>query len=158
MTAAQAQSEGGDKRAAAKPDLGDSIALLMRAVDKGRESVLKPHGLNTMEFNLLRALKRSDRTATSLLDAMPVDASRISRLVAGLADKGLLRRRRLRNDRRTVMLRLTEQGERLTGQLQESVAAYEDGLVQGLGPKEQRAFYAAAERILANDAALRPKP
>ena len=55
---------------------------------------------------------------------MPTDPSRISRMVTKLVDMGLLRRRRLRNDRRIVMLRLTPEGNELTSQLVEQAQLY----------------------------------
>ena len=151
MAAGRGQARDKD----AGEDLGDRVATLAYAVERGREALLKPHGVTPMEFNLLRALQGKERTATDLVGALPVDASRISRLVAGLADKGLLRRRRMRNDRRTVKLRLTERGEALTDDLRERVRAHEERLVEGLNPAEARAFYSASGRMLANYAALR---
>ena len=93
-------------------------------------------------------------TATQMAQMLPVDASRISRLVTDLAEKGLLRRRRLRRDRRVVMLRLTPDGQKLIDEATEELHAYYDKLTNGLNKREFRSFVAAAQKITANFEAM----
>ena len=86
---------------------------------------------------------------------LPVDGSRVSRLVTGLVDKGLVRRRRLRSDRRVVMLRLSDEGRELTLRIMERMQGYDAMLTEGIGEEEMRVFISVSARIIANHDAMR---
>ena len=58
-------------------------------------------------------------TATELAQMLSADASSISRVVSKLVERGLLSRRRPREDRRKVLLKLTEEGVALGLELHE---------------------------------------
>ena len=136
-------------------DLGITVASLMNAVDKGTAEETTAHDLSPMEFNLLSICMRGgEHTATQLAEMLPVDASRISRVVTRLVDMGLLRRRRLRSDRRIVMLRLTERGHEVASLISQQVQTYNDKITQGITAEEIRGFEAAASKIIANYTAL----
>ena len=93
-------------------------------------------------------------TATQLVGLLPVDAARISRLVNGLVDRGLMLRRRPRSDRRVVILRLSPEGEELASDVTLHMEGLYAGLTQGLSQEELRAFSTAALRIIANYEAI----
>lgn len=97
-------------------------------------------------------------SATQLAEVLPVDPSRISRLVNGMVNMGLLRRRRTPTDRRIVMLRLTEKGNELTLHISERVNAYYAKLTEGIGEDEMREFVSTATKVLANYATMAPPP
>ena len=67
-------------------------------------------------------------------------------------------RRRLRNDRRIVMLRLSEQGRELTSLLDRRLAAYDARLIENIGEEELITFRSVILKILANQTAIEPKP
>ena len=143
--------EAAGGRTAAQPDLGTYMFGLSNAVYNGIAGEVAPYDLFPLDAYLLMICKeRGECSATQVTQLLPVDASRVSRLVTGLADKGLVRRRRLRNDRRIVMLRLSPEGERVTAEVSALMQAYYDRLTDGLSPREVDAFAAAALRILAN--------
>ncbi len=77
----------------------------------------------------------------------------MSRLVAKLVDDRLLRRRRLRNDRRVVVLSLTNQGRDLTNEVDKRMRAFEEDLTEGVTDDELAAFFRVTQRILLNEAA-----
>ena len=134
-----------------RPDLGTYVSRLENAVYKGIAAEAAPYDLFPLDVYLLLICQEAGEcTATQLAQMLPVDASRISRLVTGLADKGLVRRRRLRNDRRIVMLRLSPQGEQLTSEMTERMQSYYDRLTEGVSEREMRAFAATALRIVSN--------
>ena len=136
--------------------LGASLAGLVNVVEKGLMEETVPYDLSPLEFNLLRiCMVGGEHTATQLADMLPVDASRISRVVTRLVDMGLLRRRRLRSDRRVVMLRLTERGTELTSEVEQRVLAYDARLMEGVSRDEMRGFTSAVAKILANYATLK---
>ena len=152
----ETQGAGRGGRADAPQDnLGIYVAGLVNAVDKGTGAETTPYDLSPLEFNLLRiCMSEGERTATQLAEVLPIDASRISRVVTRLVDMGLLRRRRLRRDRRIVMLRLTEKGTELVTLISEGVEDYDAKLTKGIGKEEMRVFVSVTAKILANYAAL----
>lgn len=127
-----------------------SSAIIGALADEGA-----PYGLSPVEFNLLLCCAESGEcTATQLARVLPIDASRISRVVTRLVDKELLLRRRLPHDRRTVMLRLTNEGARLVAQLGDRVEAYVLRLLAGCNEQELRTVESISVRMQANHAAM----
>ena len=138
-----------------QPDLGRFVANLAQAVDRGIARETAAYELLPLDVHLLIICQEmGECTATQLATLLPVDAARISRLVNGLVDRGLLLRRRPRTDRRVVMLRLSPQGEELTATAARSLQELYAGLTAGLEEPELRAFAAAAMRIIANYEAM----
>ena len=93
-------------------------------------------------------------TITQLAQVLPVKAPRISRLVTKMVDRGLIRRQRLRNDRRVVFLTLTDEGKALTLELHRRVQAYDSTLSEGVSEEEMAAFLSVTSKVLANFSAL----
>ena len=135
-------------------DLEECVAGLVNAVDKGMAREVAPYGLTPLEYSLLRHCLEEECTATHLAQVLPVDGSRVSRLVTGLVDKGLVRRRRLRSDRRVVMLRLSDEGRELTLQIMQRMQGYDAMLTEGIDEGEMRVFVSVSARIIANHAAM----
>lgn len=132
------------------------VAGLVNAVDKGLANEVTPYGLIPSEFNLLRTCaERGPSTATQLAEVLPVDASRISRMVTRLVNLGLLRRQRLRSDRRVVLLHLTDKGRDLTSRVVERVQVHIGRLLLGVSEDEMRDFTLLTEKITANYEALK---
>ena len=127
------------------------VASLVNAVDKGLSDEVSPYGLIPSEFNLLRTCAENGPcTATQLAEVLPVDASRISRMVTRLVNLGLLRRQRLRSDRRVVLLHLTDKGSDLTSSVDERVQLHVGRLLKSVSEDEMRAFMMLTEKITAN--------
>ena len=144
------------RKAGASAALERCVADLVNAVDKGVADEVTPYGLIPSEFNLLRAcVEDGPCTATQLAEVLPVDASRISRMVTRLVNLGLLRRQRLRSDRRVVLLHLTDKGNDMTSRVAERVQVHVGRLLQGVSEGEMRAFTLLTEKISANYEALK---
>ena len=132
-------------------DLGACVAGLVNVVAKGMANLVAPHDLIPLEFALLRAfLRQEEWTTTQLARVLPVRTSRISRVVTKLVDRGLMSRRRMRNDRRVVILTLTEEGKALTRELHRRVQAYDTELSEGVTEQEMAALASATSKIMAN--------
>ena len=84
----------------------------------------------------------------------PDEAARISRVVTKMVDRGLMRRRRPRNDRRVVFLTLTDEGKALTLELHRRVQAYEATLSKGVCEEEMAVFVSVTSKVMTNHAAL----
>ncbi len=135
------------------PNLGSYVGDLFNMLDKSMALEVAPHGITGMEYSLLWHCLERECTATQLAQVLPVDAARISRIVTGLVDKGLLRRRRLRSDRRTVMLRSTEEGREVASHIFQKMQRYYAMVTEGICEEEIRVFVSVTARIIANHAA-----
>ena len=156
MTQSESQDSPGRRTERQSSDLRACVAGLENAVFKGVSKEVALYDLNAIEFNLLRNCLETggEVTATELAEVLPVDTSRISRVVTILVDKGLLQRRRLTDDRRVVMLSLTEEGRETTSRILRSMESHDAMLVEGIDEDEMRIFVSVTSRILANYAAM----
>ena len=149
------QPQGGPAPTPPPLDLGECVTGLANAVARGMEEQVAPYNLIPLEFAILRAfLDREEWTTTQLAKALPVTLSCISRIVTKLVDRDLLRRRRLRSDRRVVALALTEEGKALTLELHRSVQAYDARLSVGVHEEELAVFASVLSKVMANYTAL----
>ena len=111
-------------------------AALAKAVSNFMKGELAPHGLNNLDFTVIRLfLTDQEWTASELTEILPMDSPAISRVVRKLVDKGILERRRPKEDRRIVLLKLTEAGISLGFELHGKLHSYEAKLVKGV-PQE----------------------
>ena len=137
------------------PDLGECVAGLVSVVAKGMAEQVAPHDLVPLEFALLRAfLRQEEWTTTRLAGVLTVKPSRISRVVTKLVDRGLMSRRRPRNDRRVVILTLTEEGKVFTRDLHRRIQAHDARLAEGVTEQEMAVLASATSKIMTNYAAL----
>ena len=158
MTEFPTVPQGGQSTENQQPaiSLGPCVATLVNAVAKGMAAETDPYDLIPVEFSLLKVcMEREECTATQLAEVLPVDASRISRIVNRLVNKGLLRRRRLTSDRRVVMLTLTPKGSELTHEIDQRVQKYDAKLVKGISEARMRAFADTISKIAANHVAMK---
>ena len=133
------------------------MAGFANAVERGLVRELAPYELTAMEFNLLRFClleEGGEITATQLAQMLPVDASRVSRIVTALVERGLLVRRRLPQDRRVVMLHLSDDGKDLTLQALGGMDAFVASLMAGVSDDDARVFVSVFSRMVANHAAF----
>ena len=138
--------------------LGVNIARLFNAFDKAilREAML--YDLSAIEYNLLWHCLKEEQTATELAQVLPVDGSRISRIVTRLVDRGLLHRRRSRDDRRIVMLSLTEEGSEFTSRILQNMRRQYATFTKGISEEEMLTFDSVISRIIANYASMESQP
>ena len=135
--------------------LGECVTGLANAVARGMEEQVAPYNLIPLEFAILRAFPgREEWTTTQLAKALLVTLSRISRIVTKMVGRDLLRRRRLRSDRRVVILTLTEEGKALTLELHRRVQAYDARLSVGVHEEELAVFASVLSKVIANYTAL----
>lgn len=138
-----------------RTDIGLSIAGLVDVVAKGRSDMRNARQLAPMEIAVLGGLlSAEERTVSDIAQTFPVSPSRISRVVSRLVGMGLMRRRRMRSDRRVVRLVLTPAGRELAQDLQDRAKAYDDQLFEGITEAEKRCFVSTTSKILENFARL----
>ena len=130
--------------------LGIDIFDIFNALDKALVQRASPLGITNSEYTLLWHCLERERTATQLAQVLPIDGSRISRVVTDLVEKGLLRRRRLQDDRRIVMLGLTNKGMEITSQIYQIMKRYYATLTEGISEEDMETFVSVKAKILAN--------
>ena len=157
MTSDQRQSRPKpDRQVKSAPlDLGKHVTSLLNVLTKLFADEVESRGISPVEYSLLRiCLERGECTATEIAEELPVDASRISRIVNRLVDDGMLVRRRLRDDRRVIMLRLSDQGHELISLLFGRLQAHYAWLTEDIDEDDIRTVNAVAARILDKYAAM----
>ena len=117
--------------------------------------VVASRALGNTQIALRRVLLGAEKwTAAELAQALLLDLSGVDRAASQLADRGLVRRRRLLSDRRVVIQTLTEDGTALTEDLHRLVQAYDDSLHGGTSEEQMAILGAVSSRIMANHSAL----
>jgi MarR family transcriptional regulator, negative regulator of the multidrug operon emrRAB len=142
------------------PDLPFSGILLCRLVlhlgremAAGFEQKLRPFGLNEAEFRVLTTLfSQPDGVAhpsdlCARADQSPANMSRIS---DALVSRDLITRVLSVQDRRRIVLRITEQGEDLVRQLLPKLFVSLRGMLAEFPDSEQRLLISQLKRLHAN--------
>jgi DNA-binding MarR family transcriptional regulator len=104
---------------------------------------------------LFQIRRRPEITTSELSRALGITVSTASGLVIKLADRGLIERLTVAEDRRQAPLRLTDGGVALLGELSETTRSFV-GEVAGLLGSDLEAVTNALERL--GDAAARARP
>lgn len=118
--------------------VGYWAVVLGAVVQKGTQRALSPFDLTPTEFLILHMCHwEQNTTVTDLARVSPLEISAISRQVEGLHTRGLLDRRRSREDRRVVFLELSEEGRLLMPELYRATVTVEDRIVQDMSPEER---------------------
>ena len=135
--------------------LGLYAAALVKSVTREVYREAAVYDLTPTDFAVIRVFHVDQEwTVTELAKMLSSEAATMSRVVSKLVDRGVLRRRRLSEDRRKVLLKLTEDGVALRFELQERVHSCEERLTQGISPEDMETCLATIKRIVANHAAL----
>jgi MarR family transcriptional repressor of emrRAB len=116
--------------------------------------VLREHGLNHTDYNLLMMLygSRDNAVNPSLLGGAAGEKSaNITRICNALSEKGLIDRvADPGGDRRKVVLSLTERGRQLIESLLPTMATLLETYTQGLDPAERAELERLLKRLLDN--------
>ncbi|WP_279363755.1 MarR family winged helix-turn-helix transcriptional regulator [Xanthomonas sontii] len=147
-----------DVTARKHPHFPRQAALVLRLIkllhklslDQSNE-VLRPYGLSYAEYNVLMMIDASpDGTLnpSQLSDAAGEKSANITRLTSQLVDKGLIQRMPSAEDRRMLLLRLTEAGERLIEALIPDLSFQLDTYVRHLDPAALAQLQALLKTLL----------
>jgi DNA-binding MarR family transcriptional regulator len=132
----------------------DAKVALLKAADGVRRrmaGVLADAGLTLQQYNVLRILRgaRPDPLPTlEIAERMIERTPGITRLLDGLARKGLVDRERSAEDRRTVLCRITPAGLELLAELDGPVETSDRGAVATLSAEEQAKLIELLQRII----------
>ena len=127
------------------PTLEEEAALnILRtadAYDRHVSSILKPWRLTPTQYNALRILRGADErghTCSAISRRMLTRDPDVTRLIDRLEARHLVARTRDPDDRRAVMIRLTDEGRALVDQLDAPIETMHLAQLSHLGPDKLR--------------------
>lgn len=131
--------------------LGYWVGSLASAFRRGVGRELAPFDVTPAQWAILVMCYRGEvNTVSGLARVIPIDQAAISRQVEKLKSKGLIRRRRLSRDRRTVRLDLTDEARLLVPKLARCVEVNEANFLTGISGEELSALIDVIKRMLRN--------
>ncbi len=127
------------------------VSRLARHLDLARRAAFAAHGLETWEFDVLSALRRTgppyQLTPGALLRATLVTSGTMTNRVDRLAAAGLVRREPDPQDRRGVLVTLTPAGRARVDAALDDLVKHEQTLLRGLSTAD-RTTLAGLLRVL----------
>jgi DNA-binding MarR family transcriptional regulator len=128
------------------------LSLLSNTISEGIATAYRDvHGLSLTEWRVVAILGRfPDLTATNIMARGAMDKVPVSRAVARLEERGLVRRKADSEDRRRLTLRLTPRGVKLFNAVVPEALAYERQLISALEPQESAQLDTLLEKLLAS--------
>jgi DNA-binding MarR family transcriptional regulator len=140
----------------ARPGLEAAVFVtLMRATDalsRGAETLVKPFNLSGTQYNILRILRGAGEKGLACREVGCRLISRdpdITRLLDRMESRGLIARARETQDRRVVKTRITAEGLRLLGGLDQPVRDLHRRQFRSLPGKQLRQLSNLLDRVLA---------
>jgi DNA-binding MarR family transcriptional regulator len=117
------------------------VTRLARHLDRARRAAFSEHELETWEFDVLSALRRSGEpyqlSPGQLLNQTLVTSGTMTNRIDRLADKGLVQRSPDPTDRRGVLVSLTERGLHEVDAALSDLLAHEQKLLAGLTDRQR---------------------
>ena len=127
------------------------VSRLARHLDRARRMAFAAHGLETWEFDVLSALRRQGMphqlSPGALLRATLVTSGTMTNRIDRLAEGGLVRRLPDPQDKRGVLVQLTDRGQAVADAALTDLLEQERGLLAGLDSRE-RELLASLLRLL----------
>ena len=144
-------SETMDRDEEILPALGYLAAGMTAMLARQSSEALAPFDISPVQIAILMYCSRN-RTSTTekLVGAIHLDPASISRHIARLVGRGLIRRTRPCEDRRVVRLELTEEGWAVMPRLIESLQETNSLVNVGIGEEEKRVFLDVTRKIHEN--------
>jgi len=144
-------SESAGRRGPVSPAEGPlsfAVFQLARAHRGRAAAMLRAMNLHPgQELLLMQLFDRDAQTQSELLESVGLDHSTISKSVRRMQEAGLLTSERSPDDRRVVIVRLTDKGRAMCEPISEMWAALEAESTRGLNAHEIEAFIAIAGTI-----------
>lgn len=141
-----------------RPDLDVSgmeiigrISRLELRIRPRLQEVFASHGLEAWEFDMLATLRRSGPpfrlSAGQLLESMMITSGTMTNRIDRLEQRRLIRRVGDPNDRRKVLVELTQEGLETIDETLPDHAVNEKRLLEALSPKEQQALVGLLRKL-----------
>lgn len=129
------------------------VTRLARRLDQARSSAFSTHQLEAWEFDVLSALRRVgepyELSPGALGQQTLVTSGTMTNRVDRLAGRGYVERRPAPNDRRGVLVRLTQLGRQVVDAAFEDLLCQERALLAALPARERTQLASSLQRLLA---------
>jgi DNA-binding MarR family transcriptional regulator len=136
----------------------DTIHVIWRSVG-GEMRKEAPKELSMQQFRAMRGIERLEGPSVSqLAERMGTTLSAASRLVEGLVEKGYVERETAGDDRRRLVLGLTEQGQKELESVHIKAAGFLADKLQAMTPTECAVVNLAMDLLRAQIAASQNEP
>jgi DNA-binding MarR family transcriptional regulator len=136
-----------DIRTAVGPMLGRVRAAFLDALDEA----LAPHEFKSADYLVLVALANDTAdTASSVCTMLSHDPGAMTRKIDALEKRGLVRRVRSVEDRRSIKLELTPEGRKVYPRILAAAVAVSNSFLQGFTKPEVRQLEGMLKRIFDN--------
>ncbi|MEV4112656.1 MarR family transcriptional regulator [Nonomuraea sp. NPDC049695] len=129
---------------------GSLLVQVGRELNTETERRLAPLGLTAQQAALLLHASRGDSTPSLLKSRLGTDTAGMTRLLDRLETKGLLRRVRHPEDRRSIVIELTDEGRALVPGLPPIFGSISHQVFAGFSPEEVAQVTDMLQRILGN--------
>lgn len=117
------------------------VKRLELAIRARMDEALRPHGLTTLQFTALTALRHRDRLSSAQLARRSfVTPQTMNEMVRWLEDRGHIERHRDPDNRRVLLISLTESGRDVLRRCDSLIEAIEDEVLGAIPEDHQAAF------------------
>ena len=129
-----------------------AISSLYRFIQKIERDEMEKYGLKGASAQYLLAMERFPEgiTAAELCDVCDKDKSAVSRILAEMEAKGLIRRESDNDSQYRARLTLTDSGREAAGYVQRKATVAVELAGQGLSDGERKVLYSSLELIANN--------
>jgi DNA-binding MarR family transcriptional regulator len=134
------------------------LAIQRAAADLTQQAgdLLRPYAVSGAQYNVLRILRGASGEGLAcgeIADRLIARDPDMTRLLDRMQKQGLVTRSRASDDRRVVVTRITAEGLRIVGELDEPMAALHRRQLGHLGPTRLRDLAALLDEVLASQEA-----
>lgn len=127
-----------------------SVARTFEHMNQKVAEFLRPYGLSPTQYNVLRILRGAGPVGVTCSQAAERMLNRdpdITRLMDRLEQRSLVARERSTQDRRVVLVRISEEGLTLLKQIDEPLQGFHQEVTKGLAPERLQALIDTLELI-----------
>ena len=127
------------------------LASVQNAVFNYFKGKLAAHDVTPVQYALLKCLWTEDmQTPTQLAQALRLDTSSVTGILARLEKKALVERIYSKEDRRSIYVHLLENGAALQNPIEQIIAEANQAMTKGISPEDYQKFRAQLHRIESN--------
>jgi MarR family transcriptional regulator, multiple antibiotic resistance protein MarR len=130
--------------------VGPLINRVRLALLDSLDRALSPLNVTSAQYVTLSILASGADSASQICKGISYDAGAMTRMIDRLEQRGLLKRVRVADDRRTVKLQLTDEGKALYPKMRASAMEVINGLLRGFTKAEARQLEDFLKRMLEN--------
>ena len=137
------------------------IARTSSALSDALERALRPHGLTSAQYNVLRLLRAADPVGlcrNALRERLPSRMPDVTRLLDRMEVAGFVTRERSPQDRRLVTTRITARGRQAADQLDAEVRREHQRRLGHLEPTQLRTLVDLLARVRTGIEPVEPRP